>query len=59
MMTKPRSKAALIRKRQKQVDVKTAREWFYLMIQEVREEEHIYAGAALLQLETRVKDWRP
>ena len=53
-----RSKAAVIRKKQKQVDVKVAREWFQQMIQEVRVETVGHSRAtALDELETRVQEW--
>lgn len=62
MKAKPatkRSKAAVIRRKQKQVDVKVAREWFRQMIDEVRAREPVYAHLALDQLEIRVREWRP
>ena len=53
-----RSKAAVIRKKQKQVDVKVAREWFQQMIQEVRVETVGHSRTtALDKLETRVREW--
>ena len=55
---KKRSKAAVIRRKQKQVDVKVAREWFQKMIQELRDEYSV-APVALDDLETRVREWRP
>jgi hypothetical protein len=58
-MTKPRSKAALVRREQKKVDVKTARAWFQQMIEEMRREGVHYADTALLRLEIRVREWRP
>ena len=56
-----RSKAALIRRKQKQVDVKVARQGFRQMIQDVATSLPLgYLGmAALAELEHRVREWRP